>query len=1303
MANDAATSGNDGEVTGPAPATPAGHRAWALLRPALPPVPDGPSPAAHRRPPVGPAGSGRSGWAVGHAPPGLGRTRRPARRVPAALSVLVLVAAGLVTGSASPALAATCAPNPVVCENAKTGQPASEWDIDGAGDHTIQGFATDISVNRGNRVDFKIDTEASAYTIDIYRLGWYGGNGARRIVRVAPSVPLPQHQPASCVTDETTQMFDCGNWAVSASWQVPVDAVSGVYIARLKRTDVETDNASHITFVVRDDASTSDLFFKTSDATWHAYNTYGGGNFYEALANGRAYKVSYNRPFSTRGSSSGRDFLFSNEYPMIRFLERNGYDVSYTTDIDADRRGQLIRNHDVFLSVGHDEYWSGPERANVEAARDAGVNLAFFSGNEVYWRTRLAPSEDGSNTPHRTLVCYKETWANADIDPSDQWTGTWRDPRFMAPGNGAGQPENALTGTAYMSNNTDLALQVPDQQGRYRLWRNTTVATLAPGQTATLAPHTVGYESDEDVDNGFRPDGLIRLSTTTGPTPEYLRDFGNTVTPGTTTHHLTLYRAPSGALVFGAGTVQWAWGLDPVHDGISSPADIRMQQATVNLFADMGVQPATRMPGLAAAAKSTDTQAPTAVVTTPAAGSTVTNGALVTLQGTATDAGGGRVAGVEVSTDAGETWHPANGTLSWSYSFYASGAGTQVVRVRAMDDSANIQPTPASVSLKLAGASTLFGSRVPANPSVSDGSAVELGVRFSTEHDGFVTGVRFYKGAGNTGTHTGSLWTATGSRLATGTFTGETSAGWQTLTFARPVQVARNTPYVVSYTAPNGHYAADSLAFSAADVDASPLVAPRSTRTEGNGLFAYGSGFPTLSHNDTNYYVDVTFIDSSAGPPAPVAVSPRAGTTLVPVATNPSVIFSKPLDPTSIQFSLTGPQGQSVGGTVGYDDAAKTATFTPSAALATSTTYTARVTATDTQGVPSDEPTVWSFTTDAYAVIATMFARDAVPQTPADGDPSAVELGVKFVPAADGKVIGVRFYQGPGNTGTHTGSLWSADGTLLARATFADESGSGWQSVRFDQPIAVRAGTTYVASYFAPNGHYASTPNFFSTLWTNGSLSAPPSTDNGVYRYGGQGFPTASYHSTNYWVDPLYVPDVPPSPTPTPPPTGGPTPTPPPLGPPATLFGDATPEHANWNDPNSIEVGVRFTSDVAGVVTGVRFYKGPQNNGIHTGTLWNSAGEQLATASFTSETESGWQTVTFAQPVTITPGTTFVVSYWSSVGQYAVNLNAFSGTGVDNGALHVPSGGAGYRYGGGFPDAGAAHNFWVDVVFRPHA
>ncbi len=151
-------------------------------------------------------------------------------------------------------------------------------------------------------------------------------------------------------------------------------------------------------FIVRDDDGHSDLLFQTSDTTWQAYNQYGGNSLYvggPGTNPGRAYKVSYNRPFTTRGTSP-EDWVFNAEYPMVRLLEANGYNVSYSTGVDTDRRGAEILEHKAFLSVGHDEYWSATQRTNVEAARAAGVHLAFFSGNEVFWKTRW---ENSISTP----------------------------------------------------------------------------------------------------------------------------------------------------------------------------------------------------------------------------------------------------------------------------------------------------------------------------------------------------------------------------------------------------------------------------------------------------------------------------------------------------------------------------------------------------------------------------------------------------------------------------------------------------------------------------------------------------------------------------------------------------------------------------------------------------------------------------------------------------------------------------------------------------------------------------------------
>jgi hypothetical protein len=1205
------------------------------------------------------------------------------RRLRSAASAALVVGMTVVVSPGVAAAADPCiAPaNPIVCENSKPGSPPSEWDVVGAGDEEIQGFATDIGVNIGQQISFKIDTDASAYTIDIYRLGWYGGNGARKIATITPSAALPQHQPA-CITDPSTEIYDCGNWAVSASWIVPPTAVSGVYVAQLTHPD--PGDKSHIPFIVRDDSSHSALIYQTSDPTWQAYNTYGGSDFYEGLGNGRAYKISYNRPFATRGDNEGRDFLFSNEYPMIRFLEHNGYDVTYTSGVDSDRRGSLLLNHRVFLSVGHDEYWSGPQRANVEAARDAGVNLAFFSGNEVYWRTRWEPSEDGSDTAYRTLVCYKETWANADIDPSPEWTGTYRDPRFTPPNVGGDNPENALTGTAYLANHDDLAIRVPPAQGKFRLWRNTAVATQAgAGQTATLAPHTVGYESDEDLDNGFRPGGLIRLSTTTGSSPQMLQDFGNTVLPGNTTHHLTLYRAASGALVFGAGTIQYAWGLDEDHDGTQSPADPSMQQATVNILADMGAQPATLMGSLVAATASTDTTAPTTTISSPAAETTITRGSPVTLQGTAADVGG-LVASVEVSTDGGATWHMATGTTSWSYTFTAAGPDSFTVLVRGIDDSANVGQAPASRQFTLTGPHSLFGSATPANPATSDSSGIELGVRVTPQTDGVINGIRFYKGTGNTGTHTGTLWSNTGVQLATGTFTTETGSGWQTLTFGSPVPVAANTTYLASYYAPSGHYAADTYAFSYTDFVAGLLAAPRSVVNARNGVYRYGGGFPDQSYEDTNYYVDVVFTSAQDTAPTVSAVAPPAGSNGVSVSVHPTATFSKAMDAATIQMSMTDSQGGAVAGAAGYDSTAKTATFTPSADLSATQTYTVAVDGSDTQGHPMSSPMTWSFTTDLDPSVETLFATSSVPADTAVDDSGAVELGVRFVPSVSGTVTGVRFYQGPGNTGTHTGSLWTPSGTLLARVTFPSSSTDGWQVATFSTPVSVSAGTSYVVSYFAPNGHYAADTNFFASAWTNGDLTAPAG-GNGLYHYSATGgFPNDTYQSTNYWVEPLFM-------------AGGSQP------PPADrlFLPEDTPEYPNWPEAQALELGVTFSSDTDGTISGVRFYKGTQNTGVHTGSLWTVGGQLLATGTFQNETASGWQTLLFSQPVAITAGTQYVASYHTSVGYYAATPNAFNGYGLDRPPLHVPASGGAYLYSGtgGFPGASSTHNFWVDVVF----
>ncbi|MFY1698280.1 MULTISPECIES: DUF4082 domain-containing protein [unclassified Solwaraspora] len=1316
-----------------------------------------------------------------------------------------------------------CAPpvNVIACENSKPGTPSSVWDIDGVGDPTVQGFATSISVDVGDQIGFKVRTEASAYTIKVYRLGWYGGDGAREWATLNPTLPLAPNDDADCVHATDSQIFDCGTWQVGATWDVPVDAVSGVYIARVIRSDTGGD--SHIPFIVRDDTSTSELVFQTSDTTWQAYNRYGGADFYWGAGGGplpRAYKLSYNRPFATRGAQQGRDFLFSNEYPMIRFLERNGYDVSYISGLDADIRGELLLNHEVYVSVGHDEYWSPQQRANVEAARDAGVHLAFFTGNEVYWKVRWEDSVDGNGTAYRTLVCYKETWDNARIDPSDEWTGVWRDPRF--PTGETREPENALVGNLYMANNTDLAMQVPAEQGKLRFWRHTGVADLAPGQTATLAPHTVGYESNEDLDNGFRPAGTFRLSTTTGFTPEYLVGYGPDNKPGDTTHHMTMYRAASGALVFGAGTIQWSWGLDAYHDGGSgAPADEAIQQATVNLFADMGAEPTTPMPGIMVTSGSTDVLAPTVTITGPADGASVAHGAPITVTGTASDAGGGLVAGVEVSTNGGETWHPATtGTHSWTYEFLPTDTSAQVVLARAVDDSGNLGAPSEPVTLSVSGPYSLFGQAVPDTPAfveTVDGSpngtplstqpAVEVGVRFTPQIDGLITGLRFYKGEGNTGEHRGTLWSNGGSVLATAVFTEETDTGWQQVSLPAPVPVSAGTSYVVSYFAPNGRYASDA-GFFLTDHVSGPLVAPGTEGTVGNGVYREDEpGFPNGSWGSTNYYADVTFVTAANAPPTVSSTAPIADAANVPAEVTPSVVFSKPVDESTIAFTLVDADDDPVPGAVSYDEEARRATFTPVVPLAEQTTYTATVSARDDADVPMNAPYSWSFTSTFAADVVTLFETGATPQTTASGENLPVEVGLKFTPSVDGQVVGMRFYRGPGNTGSQVGRLWPVGGGApLAEVTFPTGGGTGWQAAAFAEPVTVSAGTTYVLSYYAPNGNYAYDSGFFVSGYSRGPLSAP-SGENGIYRYGaGGGFPTETYGSANYWIDPYFLPTGgSTSPTPSPSPTsggGGAEGTAPAVSatvptsdatavaaqavvsalldadidvpslefelrdaanalvagtvaydeatrlatftPSAALqslhtytasvsassagtamaqphtwsftttYGDdvvslfppdAVPQQSSVGESAAVELGVKFTPSVDGQVVGMRFYRGPGNTGSQVGRLWPvGGGAPLAEVTFPTGGGTGWQAAAFAEPVTVSAGTTYVLSYYAPNGNYAYDSGFFV-SGYSRGPLSAPSGENGiYRYGagGGFPTGTYnSANYWVDPLYVP--
>jgi hypothetical protein len=239
---------------------------------------------------------------------------------------------------------------------------------------------------------------------------------------------------------------------------------------------------------------------------------------------------------------------------------------------------------------------------------------------------------------------------------------------------------------------------------------------------------------------------------------------------------------------------------------------------------------------------------------------------------------------------------------------------------------------------------------VPANAAeTSDNNAVELGVKFRPAVNGTITGLRFYRGATNTGTHVGHLWSAGGTQLASVTFTGETGSGWQQANLQSPVAVTAGTTYVASYHAPNGNYAFDSNYFAAAVING-PLRALSSSEGGGNGVYSYGaSAFPANTYNATNYWVDVVFSETVTGPdttpPTVTSVSPSDGATAVNAGVTPTATFSEAMNAATITTStvqLSGPGG-AVPASVSYDAAAARAVLTPTGGLTASTTYTMTV------------------------------------------------------------------------------------------------------------------------------------------------------------------------------------------------------------------------------------------------------------------------------------------------------------------------------------------------------------------------
>jgi hypothetical protein len=359
------------------------------------------------------------------------------------------------------------------------------------------------------------------------------------------------------------------NWQRSLTLATKASWTSGVYLAKLTNAQ---GFQSYIVFVVRDDRRRAPLLYQQPVTTYQAYNNYpddgkSGKSLYDFNSYGgptisgakNAVKVSFDRPYSRQVDGAGH--FLEREINFVRWVERSGFDVVYSTSVDTDTSGRGLLNHRGFLSVGHDEYWSKAMYDAAEAARDAGVNLAFFGANAIYWQIRFESSSRG--VPNRVIVCYKD----AHLDPVSEAalkTVRWR----QAP---VSKPEQKLIGVQYTAQLANSQSHVP-----YRVINSSNWVYAGTGfKDGDQVPGLVGYEADRAFTT-IQPDAvsgtyavLARspLITTAGTT-----DFSNS----------SIYQARSGAWVFGAGTIDWTWGLDDYGGHRVTSAGI--QKTTANIL-----------------------------------------------------------------------------------------------------------------------------------------------------------------------------------------------------------------------------------------------------------------------------------------------------------------------------------------------------------------------------------------------------------------------------------------------------------------------------------------------------------------------------------------------------------------------------------------------------------------------------------------------------------------------------------------------------------------------------------------------
>ncbi|WP_343222453.1 N,N-dimethylformamidase beta subunit family domain-containing protein [Lysobacter sp. ISL-50] len=519
--------------------------------------------------------------------------------------------------------------NRVQQENQRPGH--SDWPLtDPATAREIEGYASKTSYNRGEEVVFFVNmgngaapgTNCSApgancprYTLEVFRMGWYAGAGARRVFGPQQLPGYAQPMPVLDASNPAYAEFgliECQwqeSYRLSTAFTTDADWVSGIYLARVT---IVADGAqqpqakqSYVVFAIRDDARASDYLFQQSVTTYQSYNNWPGalaggkssyGNsspFPDANPTGEsgiyARKISFDRPYGIRenpsyldngapanaivsGREAGKygvgagEFLTTlnhthftsgrgQEYNFVRFLEREGYDVTYATNVDVHRSASVLLNHRGFLSVGHDEYWSKSMRDHVEAARDAGVNLGFFSANTCFIQIRF---EAGAGGADRVVVSYKSAADPCASSTTGDCPANATMPFRELP---VPRPEHWLLGVAFRSHLDQPKGSAGTPTGNPTDYYS---ADFVVDDAGTWVTQDTGLQHSDHLRAlmGYEVDSLPENIADRRPGIKTIGASQTHSIDNSTIAHTTTHDVASGATVFASGSIQWSWGVD---------------------------------------------------------------------------------------------------------------------------------------------------------------------------------------------------------------------------------------------------------------------------------------------------------------------------------------------------------------------------------------------------------------------------------------------------------------------------------------------------------------------------------------------------------------------------------------------------------------------------------------------------------------------------------------------------------------------------------------------------------------------